>query len=61
MLYKMHGMTYERYYELERDLNLKLTAEEVEAGWHFCNAEWDGMLIHESWPEAECCSCLKEE
>ena len=37
----------------------KLTKQEVKDGWHFC-CEWDGMLIHSSHPEAECCYCFRE-
>lgn len=50
------GMTFERYCELERNESCTLLATEVLAGWHFCR-EWDGLLIHKSWPEAEACSC----
>lgn len=49
-------MTPERHRELEGNLQLRLTPEEVAEGWHFC-VEWDGMLIHKDWPEAECCTC----
>jgi hypothetical protein len=34
----------------------RLTDVECADGWHLC-AEWDGMLIHPTWPEAECCTC----
>ena len=50
-------MKRQRYKELETDLSLKLTPEEVAEGWHFCGSEWDDMLIHKDWPEAECCNC----
>lgn len=59
------GMTEQRYRQLmdavcrDGEVETSLTPEEVAAGWHFCWAEWDGLLIHESDPEAECCSCLK--
>jgi hypothetical protein len=53
------NMTLNRRHELENDTTLSLTAKEVAEGWFFC-CEWDGMLIHESHPEAECCTCLKD-
>lgn len=49
-------MTEDRYRELEADMTLKLTREELDEGWHFCY-EWDQMLICKDWPEAECCLC----
>lgn len=52
-------MSNERYQELMDNPNLWLTAEEIEAGWHFC-CEWDYLLIHPSHPEAECCTCHEE-
>ena len=54
-------MTRERWLELmqpyaEND-GINLTAEEVEAGWHWCE-EWDGLLIHVDDDEFLCCcSC----
>jgi hypothetical protein len=51
-----NGMTRERYGYLTRTLEARLTPEEVAAGWHFC-LDWDSMLIHKNWPEAECCTC----
>lgn len=55
------GMTKERYDILmysddfaPNDTNL--TAEEMACGWHFCWG-WDGLLIHPSWEEADCCNC----
>lgn len=49
-------MTKKRYNELmEKDGCL--TEEELEEGWHwYC--EWDYLLIHPSWEEAQCCSCV---
>jgi hypothetical protein len=51
-------------YGVDRDLNhvpdasyQGLTDREFANGWHFC-FEWDGLLIHPSWPEAECCRCI---
>lgn len=51
-------MSVERYIQLEKHRNVNLTPEEVEAGYRFC-CEWDGLLIHASHPEANCCGCLK--
>jgi len=53
-------MTKERWLELmqpyaEND-GINLTAEEVEAGWHWCE-EWDGLLIHVDDVEFEACGC----
>ena len=52
-------MKPERYELLEKE-GLPLTEEEIEAGWLYCNCEWDGMLIHKDWKEAKVCSCLKK-
>ena len=52
------GMSHNRYMELSNDLALHLTKAEYDAGWHFC-FDWDGMLIHKDWPEADCCTCRK--
>ena len=52
-------MTRDRYNELERNPSLKLTKEEIRAGWRFCD-EWDGMLIHKNWKESMCCTCCNE-
>lgn len=49
-------MSKERYTELMNNTTLSLTAGEYENGWHFCN-DWDDLLIHRNWPEAECCTC----
>jgi hypothetical protein len=54
------NMTKERYRELQRNMESRLTPQEQNDGWIFCNCEWDGMLIHKSDPEAECCSCLRK-
>lgn len=53
-------MKPERYNAVDR-WNLELTEEEIKEGWFFCNCEWDGMLIHKDWSEAEVCSCHKEK
>ena len=50
------NMTATRYRELSRNDNDDLTAEESEAGWHFC-PDWDYLLIHRSDPEIEGCTC----
>lgn len=49
-------MTGTRYKELRNNLDLRLTQEEIDEGWHFC-ADWDGLLIHKDHPESESCSC----
>jgi hypothetical protein len=55
----MVEMSQERRRELTNNLNLELTKEEYNAGWHFC-CEWDGMLIGPGMPEfEECCSHRK--
>lgn len=57
--HKQDIMSRERHMYLEKHHNAKLTPEEVDAGYRFC-CEWDGLLIHASHPEAECCMCLRE-
>lgn len=52
----MVGMTKQRYYQLAQSLTLNLTAEEFDAGWHFC-PDWDGMLIHKTDGEMDGCTC----
>jgi len=47
-------MKKSRYIQLDKDVELHLTAEEIKEGWHFC-MEWDGLLIHETWVEHEAC------
>lgn len=49
-------MSKQRYAALVTDVTLALTEEELKDGWHFC-PEWDGMLIHPTMAEAECCLC----
>ena len=53
-------MKSSRYYELERDPTLKLTQEEIDNGWGFCNCEWDGMLVHKDSEDGKLCSCLQK-
>jgi len=48
-------MTDERYKECQKGM-LQLTQEEIDKGWHYC-LEWDDMLCHPSWPEADACDC----
>jgi hypothetical protein len=49
-----------RYYALEMNILLELTAEEIAEGWHFC-PDWDGMLLGPGMVEFnECCSCKKD-
>lgn len=56
------GMNKYRYRSLIYEgAPAKLTDEEVEAGWHFCNSEWDGALIHKTWPEFEACTCADKD
>lgn len=45
-----------RYNDLMAE-KTELTNDEIADGWHFC-AEWDFLLIHPTWPESKCCSCL---
>lgn len=49
---EQHGMTKERYQELSDSFDLHLTKEEVANGWFFSD-EFDGLLVHKSWPEAQ--------
>jgi len=53
-------MTPERRKELNDNFDLKLSQEEITQGYRFC-CEWDGLLIHKSDREAECCLCLKSD
>lgn len=53
-------MPMERYKQLSLDITGgMLTSSELAEGYRFC-CEWDGMLVHGTHPEANCCSCLKE-
>lgn len=51
-LYDNNGMTKERYFVIINNLDENLTEKEINDGWFFSD-EFDGLLIHESWPEAE--------
>lgn len=53
-------MNKDRKRELETNPDASLTKEELEEGWHFC-WDWDFMLIHDSWKEAEACTCKKSK
>jgi hypothetical protein len=54
------GMTDERYNELMYGPSPQsLTKEESASGWHWC-WDFDGLLIHKSWDEMQCCTCIKE-
>lgn len=50
-------MSPERYRQLSRQATaIRLTADEIQAGWHFC-LDWDGLLIGPGSPEMEVCTC----
>lgn len=51
-------MTPERLQELRDDETGELTAEELEAGWHWC-AEFDFMLVGPESDEMRACRCLE--
>lgn len=53
---KLVKMTEERYKALVKNQDLKLTAQEIKDGWHFC-FDWDFMLINKTWIENEHCNC----
>lgn len=50
-------MTNERYWQLCKDDNEKLTNTELSEGWHFCR-EWDYLLIGPGMSEIEVCCCI---
>jgi len=52
----MNTMTNKRYRQLDINPTEFLTEDEKKEGWHRC-PEWDGLVIHAEWPEAECCTC----
>lgn len=52
-------MIPERMRYLEQNMHVGLKRSEIADGWRFC-CEWDGMLIHRTDPEADCCGCLRE-
>ena len=50
-------MTDERYNALMSQMDLSLTEEEIEEGWHFC-WDWDGLVVGPGMiVELACCSC----
>lgn len=51
-------MTPERWRELESNIELKLTPEEIAEGWRFC-CEFDGMLVNynDTEGEGQYCTC----
>jgi hypothetical protein len=51
-------MEDDRYYQLMRNDDVELTAEEIGEGWHFC-WEWDGLLVGPGMGEMECCQCFR--
>ena len=51
-------MPTDRWRALMADDNLKLTEEELKAGWHFC-WEFDGLLVGPGMMEQEFCHCLE--
>lgn len=52
-------MTTERYLEIVRNDETKLTPEEIKEGWHFCG-EMDGLLANSNEPDGDCfCSLNK--
>lgn len=53
-------MTKERWLALMEDDSLKLTAEEIQEGCHFC-CEFDGLLVTPGMGELACCQCLPKE
>lgn len=53
-----YHMTEARYNQLMGDS--KLTQEEIDLGWHFCN-EFDGLVVGPGMLELKCCSCLPKE
>lgn len=53
-------MTKERYNKLMDDLNLSISKEEWDEGWHFCS-DWDFLLVGPDTPlEKESCTCVFE-
>ena len=49
-------MNKKRYQDLMENPLWTLTKEEELEGYHFCG-DWDGRLIHKSWPAISKCSC----
>lgn len=58
-------MTRERWKQLMGDCVAgaglqRLTLEEMESKWHFCD-EWDGLLVGPEMEEFEFCSCYRDK
>lgn len=49
-------MSHRRKYVLNSDMDARLTPDELQHGYHFCN-DWDGLLIGPEDKEFECCTC----
>ena len=49
-------MTNERYNELMNITEARVSDEEFNQGWHFCE-DWDFILIGPGMYEMECCTC----
>lgn len=45
--------------QLDHDVNLNLTLEEILQGYHFC-PDWDFLLVGPEDVEAQCCNCRWE-
>ena len=52
-------MNFQRYYDIERNIGVELTQEELAQGWHFC-PDWDGLLVKKGEPGGEPCGCQIE-
>jgi hypothetical protein len=57
-------MTSDRYHELTHNDGVRsdgsraeLTAEEIDAGWHWC-LDFDGLLVGPGMGEMENCTCF---
>ncbi|NII73932.1 hypothetical protein FHW84_002505 [Dyella sp. SG562] len=46
-----------RWEALMNDASVYLTQEEMDAGWHFCHRDWDGLLVGPSMLEWDSCTC----
>ncbi len=53
-------MTDKRYHELMASDDLKLSQEEIAAGWHFCS-EMDGLLANSNEADGDCFCTLNEK
>lgn len=50
-------MNDQRWKSVQENDNIKLTADEILQGWHFC-CEFDGLLVGPGMGELAYCSCL---